>query len=502
MDRRTFIRIGTGAAVGGMFSACGGGNAPTPQPAPAPPPDALRKRTVIEWNDTALQAIRAQRPAAPLAARSLAVAHTAMYDAWAAYDGAALGTRYRSTLRRPGTERTAQNKAVAISFAAYAALLDQFPAQKAMFDARMSALGLNPAHARHEAGTPEGIGAMAAASVVADCHHDGANQLGDLSPSRLPYADYTGYTPRNPAMLVLASTPRSAIHDPGRWQPLTFRNASGALVTQAFAAACWPRVAPFALRAASQFRPGPPALPGSAEYLDQAHHLLEVQLALTEQQKAITEYWAGGTTGELPAAYWCQFAQVVSERAGNGDDQDVKLFFALANASFDAGIAAWDAKVYYDSARPITALRYILSGKQITGYGPEGPAGGLHDIDGSAWMPYQAASLPTPPFADHVSGHSTFSAAAAEVLRLFSGSDRFDHAVKVSAAGMLYEPGLPSEDVTLQWATFSDAAAEAGISRIYGGIHFVNADTAGRTLGRRVGAEVFERARRYWTGSV
>ena len=500
MDRRTFIKIGTGTAVGGMLSACGGGNGTTPQPAPAP--DSLRGRTVVQWNDTALQAIRAQRPGAPMAARSLAIAHTAMYDAWAAYDATALGTRYRATLRRPATEHTAHNKSVAISFAAYAALLDQFPAQKAMFDARMKALGLDPAHARHEAETPQGVGTLAAASVVADCHHDGANQLGDLSPSRLPYADYTGYTPRNPAMLVLASTPRSAIHDPGRWQPLTFRDANGGLVTQTFAAACWPRVAPFALRTASQYRPGPPALFGSAEYVEQARHLLEVQLALTEKQKVMTEYWAGGPTGELPAAYWSQFAQCVSERAGNGDDQDARLFFALANASFDAGIAAWDAKVYYDSARPITALRYLMSGKQMTGYGPAGLASGLQVIDGAAWMPYQAASLPTPPFADHVSGHSTFSAAAAEVLSLFTGSDRFEHAVTVGAGGMLYEPGMPSEEMTLHWTTFSAAAAEAGISRIYGGIHFVNADTAGQTLGRKVGAAVFERARRYWTGSA
>lgn len=496
MDRRTFIKIGTGAAVGGMLSACGGGGGALPQASPEPP----RKRTVVEWNETALQAVRAQRTGAPMAARSLAIVHTSMYDAWAAFDATALGTRYRGNLRRPAPEHTAQNKSAAISFAAYTALLDQFPAQKALFDARMSALGLNPAHARHDAGTPEGIGTIAARSVVADCHHDGANQLGDLSPSRLPYSDYTGYAPQNPAMLVLQPTPQAAIPAPGRWQPLTFRDASGILVTPGFAAACWPRVAPFALRTASQYRPGPPAAFGSAEYAEQARYLLEVQLALTERQKAMTEYWAGGTTGESPASYWCQFAQFVSARDGHGDDEDVKLFFALANAAFDAGIAAWDAKVHYDSERPITALRYLMSGKQIQGYGPAGPAEGLRIIDGAAWMPYQAASFPTPPFADHVSGHSTFSAASAEVLRQFTGSDAFNHAVTVKAGSMRYEPGLPSNDVTLHWSTFSDAADEAGISRIYGGIHFVNADSAGRSLGRRVGALAFHRARQYWTG--
>lgn len=499
MDRRTFIKIGTGAAVGGVVGACGGGGSTAPRPEPTPEP---RKRTVVAWNETALQAIRAQRPGAPMAARSLAIVHTAMYDAWAAYDGTALGTRYRANLRRAASEHTAQNKAAAISFAAYAALSDQFPAQKAMFDARMSALGFNPAHVAHDAGTPQGIGTIAAASVLADCHHDGANQLGNLSQSGLPYSDYTGYAPQNPPMLVSQPTALSGIPAPGRWQPLSFRDASGNLVTPGFAAACWPRVTPFGLRSADQYRPGPPAAFGSAEYVEQARYLLEVQLALTERQKAATEYWAGGATGELPAAYWCQFAQFVSGRDGHGDDQDVKLFFALANANLDAGIAAWDAKVYYDSERPITALRYLMNGTQIKGYGPEGPKGGLKTIDGAAWMPYQAATFPTPPFADHVSGHSTFSAASAEVLKLFTGSDAFNHAVTVKAGSMLYEPGFPSGDVTLDWSTFSGAAAEAGISRIYGGIHFVNADTAGRSLGRQVGAAAFEKARQFWTGAA
>jgi hypothetical protein len=143
-----------------------------------------------------------------------------------------------------------------------------------------------------------------------------------------------------------------------------------------------------------------------------------------------------------------------------------------------------------------------MQGKTITGYGPLGVAGGLRQIAGETWVPYQPATFPTPPFPEHVSGHSTFSAAAAEVLRRFTGSDAFGGSYTKPAHSMALEPALPSSDVTLSWATFSDAADEAGLSRVYGGIHFDNANVAGKDLGRKVGALVFDKAQRYWMGQA
>jgi hypothetical protein len=179
----------------------------------------------------------------------------------------------------------------------------------------------------------------------------------------------------------------------------------------------------------------------------------------------------------------------VSARDGHGDDQDVKLFFALANALFDAGIAAWDAKRAYDSQRPITAIRYLMRGKRMSGYGPQGPSGGLRTISGEAWVPYQPMTFPTPPFPEYVSGHSTFSAAAAEVLRLFTGSDGFGASYTKPALSLLVEPGLPTQDMALAWPTF-------------GGIHFDDANLAGLEMGRKVGARAFELARAYWKGTA
>ena len=117
----------------------------------------------------------------------------------------------------------------------------------------------------------------------------------------------------------------------------------------------------------SQFRPSPPAAPGSAEYAAQAQRVIDVQAALTEEQKVIAKHWADGPATETPPSHWCLLAQFISARDSHNDDADVKMFFALTNALFDAGIAAWDAKRAYDSVRPITAIRCLMHGKQIMG---------------------------------------------------------------------------------------------------------------------------------------
>jgi len=435
-----------------------------------------------------------------MAARSFAVMHTAMYNTWAAYDQVARATPQGLGVRRPKSEHTAANKATAMSYAAREILADQFPTEKNTFDAYLLSLGHDPAAKSADLASPAGIGTALARAMIDHCHGDGANQLGNLTPNGVPYADYTGYVARNPPMDIRVPTPQSQIVAPGNWQPLTYVDGSGAVRTPAYLAACWDRVRPFALASASEHRPGPPAAFGTAAFAAQAKRLVEMQLSLTEEQKIIAEYWADGPNSELPPGHWLLFALSVSERDRHTDDDDVKMFFALSNALSDAAIAAWDAKRAYDSARPISAVRYLLSGQTIMGYGPDGPAGGLRSIPGEAWLPYQPLSFPTPPFPEYVSGHSTFSSAAAEVLKRFTGSDAFDASVTRPARSSLLEPQLPTRDVTLQWATFSDAAEQAGISRLYGGIHFDDGNLAGQELGRKVGAQVYDKAQAYWRG--
>lgn len=504
MERRIFLKLGAGAAVGSMVAACGGGGGSDSDgdgnggDNGAPPPvQSVRLKTVSGWTSIALQAIRSVKPGPPMAARSLAVLATCMYNAWCPYDALAQPTR-PGLARRPPAERSDASKAMAISYAAHAALSDQFPTEQAAFDAHLASL--NFSQAPTNLATPAALGLAAARAELDLCHTDGANQLGNLTPSSVPYADYTGYVPRNPAMLVSAPTPRAMMPAPGNWQPLTYTDGSGVMRTPLFTGAAWSRVTPFALASAGQFRPPAPPAFGSALYEDQVHRIVLLQAALTDEQKVIAEYWADGPQSELPPGHWLLFGLYVSERDRHTDDDDIKLFFALSNALSDAAIAAWDAKRNYDSVRPISAVRYLLQGQTISGYGPLGPAGGLRQILAESWVPYQPITFPTPAFPEHVSGHSAFSAAAAQVLRSFTGSDRFGASYTRPAHTMLLETGAPQADVVLAWPSFSAAAAQAGLSRIYGGIHFDSGNSAGQYLGRQVGMQSFAKAQALWLG--
>ena len=213
----------------------------------------------------------------------------------------------------------------------------------------------------------------------------------------------------------------------------------------------------------------------------------------------ISEYWADGPHSELPPGHWDLFAQFVSARDHHELADDVKVFFAMTNAIFDAGIVAWDAKRAFDSVRPVTAISFLFKGQQIQAWG--GPFKGTITMDGGDWIPYQPSTFPTPPFPECSSGHSTFSAAGAEILKLFTGSDIFGGSVTLPAGSSKIEPGLtPTQPVTLTWRTFTQAANQAGISRRYGGIHFEVGDLTGRATGRLLADQVWAKAVSLWNG--
>jgi len=298
---------------------------------------------------------------------------------------------------------------------------------------------------------------------------------------------------------------RAAPSDPNHWQPLTFVSSTGDLMTQRFIGAQWCEVTPFALNSGDEFRGlmsrFGPATFGSREYAEQAEELVAISAGLTDRQKMIAEYWSDGPNSEQPPGHWMLFAQWISERDHHSLDDDVKMFFALSNAIFDAGIAAWDTKRTFDSVRPVTAIPFLFRGKTIRAWG--GPGKGTVEMDGVQWIPYQPTTFPTPPFPDYVSGHSTYSAAAAAILRLWTESDRFGSSVTLAAGSSKIESGItPAHAVTLRWETFTDAANEAGMSRRYGGIHFRAADVAGRLLGRLVTYQAWSKAQSYFDGTV
>jgi hypothetical protein len=436
---------------------------------------------VLVWNTALLDAVRTVRFAPMLTARALAIVHTCMYDAWAAYDGRALGTVFGDTLRRPISERTDAAKAIAVSYAARAALADLFPSQRESFDATLESLGLDPGDESIDTSTPAGVGNRACGAVLEWRHRDGSNQLGDLTGGA-PYSDYTGYVPVNTA---------TVLNDPNRWQPLF--TPSGA--PQLFSTPHWGQVVPFALKRPDQFRPPEPALYPDREYVQQVDEILRFSAGLNDRQKVIAEYWADGPNTETPPGHWSLLAHVVSRRDYHDLDEDVKMFFVLGNAMLDASIAVWDCKVAFDYVRPMTAARFLYGGQRIRAWG--GPFQGTQLIPGERFQSYIA----TPPFAEYTSGHSAFSAAAATVLRLFTGSPYFGASFTFAAGASTIEPGAtPARDIRLAWHTFDQAADEAGLSRRYGGIHFRSADLASREMGRNIAREAWRVASAYFGG--
>jgi hypothetical protein len=294
----------------------------------------------------------------------------------------------------------------------------------------------------------------------------------------------------------------STVIDPNSWQPLTYSNGTK-IVTPTFVGAQWYKVTPFAMTSPDEFLPlislNGPALYGSAEYMQQAQELVELSAHLTDKQKMIAEYWANGPHSELPPGHWDLFAQYVSARDHHTVDDDVKMFFALTNAIFDAGIAAWDAKRFFDSVRPVTAIPSLYHGQQIQCWG--GPGLGTITTDGGHWTPYQPTTFPTPPFPEYISGHSTFSSAGARILALWTGNAYFGGSVTFAAGSSTIEPTTtPKSPITLRWRTFHAAANQAGVSRRYGGIHFRTADLMGRSIGDLVAVIAWRKAMIYFEG--
>jgi membrane-associated phospholipid phosphatase len=270
--------------------------------------------------------------------------------------------------------------------------------------------------------------------------------------------------------------------------------------------------------------------------------------------RALAEYWADGPKSETPPGHWNTIANEVSDSArlahrigGSGTEVDrlewdVKLYFALNGAVHDAAIAAWGVKGHYDSPRPISMIRYLAGKRQLplekglveritrasSARGerhahlakhvgeiainawrgsPDDPAtqrAGVGWIRAVEWLPYQLPTFVTPAFAGYVSGHSTFSRAAAEVLTSFTGDSYFPGGIyewPVAPGALKMEAG-PTRKLALQWATYFDAADAAGISRLYMGIHIPVDDFEGRRIGSTCGRGAWKLAQRYFNGSA
>jgi hypothetical protein len=497
------------AAVIGLTAACSS-PAPTPAtvaPAPASPPAPAAVPLIVHrapnptpteayrWVDIMLEVTGREvdrigaRPT--IISRQMAIAVTAMYDAWAAYDDRAVGTRLGGALRRPPAERTLANKEKAVSYAMYRALVDLFPEERDWLAAEMRGVGQDPNDDSVDRATPQGVGNTAAEAVLAYRRHDGANQAGDEGGPTEVYGDTTGYAPVNPADRIV---------DPDRWQPIPFTMKDGTTRTPGYLTPHWQLVKPFALERADQFRPPPPPRVGSPELLREVDEVLAFNAGLTDRQKSIVEFMRDGPRSTGQSGHWLQFAQDISRRDHHDLDQDVKMFFAVGNTAFDAFIAAWDAKRAYDSSRPWTLVRHYYQGKTVQGY--LGPCKGVGTLPAAQWHPYSPSAFVTPPFPGYVSGHSAVSGACSKMLELYTGSDRYGAVYRHRPGVYTEESCVRPDQVELVMSTFSGTAEMAGLSRIMGGYHIQADNRAGLALGRAVAGYSWPKYRAYFEGTA
>jgi len=511
----------------------------------------------VLWDQIA-QDLAAETKAGPTnSARIYAMTHTAIYDAYAAHDPTAL--RVSIDIEGDNIETfaaDAEDMEAAMHYAAHTVLTTLFPAHRDMLDAVMEErldLSLD------KLDSPAAQIGMDAAQDILRLRLEEAQRV-----STAPEAAYTPVNP-NPDQVTVIDA----------WTPEWKKHGDGTHL-QKFLSPEFPLLEPFALPETTNgltdfaaIRPGGPeffflsgyegsqldipnrtltlsadAVIGGAlvaagttipvtrdligqvinpGFLTEVESLVQVSAQLTDQDRIVAEFWEDGPGTSFPPGTMMTFAQYVSVRDGHDAATDAQLFLAMSNAMFDAAIAAWETKVFYDSARPVQVIRDLgklgLIGTQgvdeltgetgfvieaFGGYDPEtGASLGTRTVLAENFVTYQ---LPTgdfsPPFAEYVSGHSTFSGAAAAVLKSFTGSNDFGASTIVPSFGSNFDPTCPVDPVTMAWADFDAAALEAGMSRIYGGIHFDAGNVDGYALGTVVGGLAADLATEFGTGTA
>jgi len=469
-----------------LFSTCTNTEKPTDEP-------MGENNLVYRWGEIAMMATANNTekftPRPTVTSRFLALIWTSVFDAWSRYDSVAVPVYLENVDRRPVSERTLANKEIAISYAAYRTMMEYFSSDSLMLVKKMKELGFDPNNQSLDPALPEGIGNLAAKTIIAKRMNDGSNQSGHMVGSNGdPYSDYTGYHPVNPP---------DTMKDDRYWQPKYFSDNKGGRFAPGCLTAHWHLVKPLFLDSANQFRPGPPPQLGSEDLRKEVATVVSYQENLTNEQKALVEFMRDGPRSVQQAGHWFIFSQDVSRRDKHTIDDDVKMFFMVEAAAMDAFIACWDSKMYYNFARPYTLVHYYFKGKNIKGWA--GPQKGWREIKGEDWRPYSPDAFLCPAFPSYVSGHSTVSGACSEVLRLFTGSDSFGIEVK-RIPGELTEPNNLGKPLSLKFPTFSETADRAGISRVMGGYHIPMENTEGLKLGRSVGHLVFKKCEDYING--
>jgi hypothetical protein len=387
---------------------------------------------VLEWNKEAVDAIRLSRNPPPLAALLYATYHVSIFDAV----NGITRTHHGWLVNDPAPAGADMDAAIAS--AAYTVLTELFVSTnprtlRIAYDNALAAIPDGAAKA-------DGIawGRKVAVAVLAKRADSGYNK---------------------PIPGTYSST------EPGKWRetPPTFRPPLLPF---------WGKVTPFVMTSPSQFRAPPPETLGSKEYAEElafvASHGARDDADRTEYQTMSTPFWSDDLGTGTPPGHWNIIAEDIARRKDLSVPETARLFALLNLAEADAGISCWETKYYYSFWRPETALREL------------DPKLNPQLVNKPDFIPNMAS----PPFPSYTSGHSTFSAAGARMIALFFGTDDIEFSVG--------SDGLPG--VVHTFKKLSDAQAEVGMSRVWGGIHTMSDNLEAQKAGMKIADWVYANA--------
>ncbi len=500
--------------------------APSPQPAPggaqtseldgrdqggddgdfetASSPDQL-----LAWNQLAMDLATAARRGPTISSRLYALVNTALYDSWAMFDEDAKGSIYNrpsgddleDLLEQAGDLDEGSGlqslrdavMAVAANNVIHAVGATLFPGgtlpqtfldrSVALLDQQLAALSPGTPEAVALRTIAQKLGGQVSAAINSYALLDGSNQQNN-------YADTTAYVPA-PSRFD-PTNPRATLDT--TWQPLTLPdgNVQRPLTPQ------WGGVTPFA--SGSDLMPDSVLTPYTSDgslnplFVAELNQVLQYSMNLTAEQKAIAEYWEAGPGSAFPPGVWMGFTNDLIRDRQLSLDQAMKLSFGVSQSLMDASVGTWATKYEFDSVRPITAIREYYYGRTTTDSGEPLTDWRETQLDGQAWQPYQNPAALTPNFPDVNSGHSAYSSAASTFIRNFLGSNVFGKSVTLADNASRFDPngfdGQPGTGtaITLSWDYLNGAAEQAGLSRLYGGIHFNDGNWLGQILGTRAGS--------------
>ncbi len=389
--------------------------------------------SVLYWNEQALNTTRLARNPPPMSSLFLATYHAAIFDAV----NGITRTHHGWLVNEPAP--AGANLDAAVAGAAHTVMV-------ALWSATANPRNLQVAYEKAIAAIPDG-----------QPKTDGIAWGEKVAKAVLAGRANSGFD--KPVPGKYSST------DQGRWRetPSAFRPPLLPF---------WGRVTPFALTAPEQFRAPPPESLGSREYAEELAFVEKKgrrdAADRTEYQTLSTPFWNDDLGTSTPPGHWNQVALDLARRNKLSVPDAARLFALLNFAQADSGIGCWDTKFFYNVWRPETALRET-----------EAKTNPNVKLD-----PDFIPNMASPPFPSYTSGHSTFSAAGARILALYFGSDDIDFSIT--------SDGLPG--AVRRFQKLSDAQKEAGMSRVWGGIHVMSDNLEGQKAGIKVADYVFVHA--------